>query len=117
MLRLLLPLFVAFAALTASTSEAEACGDIGCHAMVVLAEQPSKAQEPRQTQYRTIAPASGEEEVRAQDMAKQSPPTPAFWMQFKSYAYEKLPTHKKKRFTAVWIAMTVQTPDETRLQI
>lgn len=114
--RLLALLSIAFAVLITGEPQAEACGHIGCHAMVVLTAQagsPAKDAKPTRRVVQRVAPAADEAEVRAIDDAKGQPPTPAIWMQFKSYAYKQLPTHEEKRFTAVWIGMTVETPDET----
>ena len=115
MVRLLLTSLLAFTALSLSSAEsADACGYTSCQAVIAsfdLAQHVESAAPARQA--RRIAPASDEAEVRARDLAKLEPQAPAFWMQFKSYAYEQLPTHEKKNFSAVWIAMAVETPDET----
>lgn len=110
MFRLLLPALAAFAVLSIASDRAEACGDTGCQALVVAAVATETANEAPAP---TVAPAADEAEVRARDLAKKLPKAPAFWMQFKSYAYKKLPTHQEKSFTAVWIGMAVETPDET----
>ncbi len=103
---LLLSTLLALTVLARSPKEAEACSEAGCQALVVSAVA-GPIVEP------SIAPAAEESEVRARDLAKLEPQTPEFWLQFKSYAYKQLPTHQDKSFKAVWIGMTVQTPDET----
>jgi len=107
MVRFFLASLLAITALSISAKSAEACGEPGCHTILPSIAMPHREEAP------TVAPASDEAEVRAKDLAKLEPQTPAFWMQFKSYAYKNLPTHEERNFKAVWVAMAVTTPDET----
>jgi len=104
-MRLLLASVLALTTLALPSQEANACTESGCQTLV--------ASNVRSLPQPTVAPAAAESEVRARDLAKLQPQTPKFWLHFKSYAYKKLPTHEDKSFKAVWIAMAVQTPDET----
>jgi hypothetical protein len=105
-MRLLLASVLAVTAIVLPSQEADACTESGCQTLVASNARPLPPQP-------TVAPAAAESEVRARDLAKLQPQTPEFWLHFKSYAYKKLPTHQDKSFKAVWIAMAVQTPDET----
>jgi hypothetical protein len=61
----------------------------------------------------TLAPAADEAEVRKRDARKNKPFRPAFWSQFRSYAYKQLPKHDKENFRAVWVAMPIDTTEGT----
>lgn len=112
MLRFLLTALVALAAVGNGASEAEACGVSGCLELLNTATLQTRADHAPRVQA-TVAPAADEEEIRARERRKRRPATPAFWRQFRSYAYKQLPKHTEQNFRAVWIAMPVRTADGT----
>ena len=111
MLKFLLAASICFFTLAWSAPDALACSDSACTMLVttIQAAAGETASRPRPV----LAAPGDEASLRARDLLKLEPQAPAFWSQFRSYAYKQLPTHQKENFKAVWVAMPISTSDGT----
>ncbi len=113
MLRPLLAACLGLLSLLCFTPGAEACGESGCQVLLQKIQDEPAADKSMQASSPALAEAGDEAVVRERDRRRLEPEAPAFWMQFRSYAYKKLPKHQEENFRAVWVAMPLSTSDGT----
>lgn len=113
MLRLIAALSACFFLLVSHESTASACGELECSSFLTTFSVMPAPGQTAQTSSPALAEAGDEAQVRERDRLRLEPKAPAFWMQFRSYAYKQLPKHHEENFTAVWVAMPLSTSDGT----
>lgn len=113
MLRTLFVGSICLTSLLCFTPTAEACGETGCQALLAMIQVDSVEPDDANPEPPSLAEEGDEASVRERDLSKRQPKAPAFWSQFRSYAYKQLPTHREESFTAVWVGMPLATSDGT----